>query len=70
MFTHFFAEFITLKEIDGINKQQVKQAYLEYLEFGGMPSVLDAQVVVENQYDYLSTLYDSIMLRDVSQRSG
>ena len=65
-----FAEFITLKEIDATNKQQVKQAYLEYREFGGMPSVLDAQVTVDNRYDYLSTLYDSIMLRDVSQRSG
>ncbi|WP_425533530.1 AAA family ATPase [Weissella cibaria] len=59
-----FAEFITLKEIDATNKQQVKQAYLEYREFGGMPSVLDAQVTVDNRYDYLSTLYNSIMLWD------
>lgn len=65
-----FAEFVELKEIDTSSVTSMRDAYLEYREFGGMPSILDANLSENQRFEYLSNLYDSIMLRDVSQRSG
>jgi predicted AAA+ superfamily ATPase len=65
-----FAEYLELKEIDAADSGKVAQSFREYALEGGMSSVIGQSIPETLKLEQLSNLYDSIMLRDVAQRSG
>lgn len=46
------------------------ESFLNYMEFGGMPHLIHLNKSAEVCYEYLRTIYDSIVLRDVVARYG
>jgi predicted AAA+ superfamily ATPase len=65
-----FAEYLALKEINLQDKVAIVQAFDKFALDGGMPGVIWQDMDEILIQDQLSDLYDSIMLRDVSQRIG
>jgi len=62
--------FKELCEIKGIDKENVRdEDFMEYLNYGGMPQRFLMQSVTEIKV-YLRDLYNSIVLRDIIQRSN
>jgi len=64
-----FKEFINFRKVNIDDKVLVNKEFIEYFEFGGMPVTLGLKDEV-SKYDYLSSVYDSIILRDISSREG
>lgn len=62
-----FKEFLLAKNIDP-NARQVDNAFSEYEQYGGFPSVVLASKEIKDTI--LSGIYDTIILNDVSMRSG
>jgi uncharacterized protein len=62
-----FKEFLLAKNIDP-NARQVDNAFSEYEQYGGFPSVILASKEIKDTI--LSGIYDTIILNDVSMRSG
>lgn len=62
-----FQEFLNLKKQKELNIDLDKD-FLEYLEWGGMPQVYNTSSLIERKM-YLSDLYDTIVLRDIIERS-
>jgi len=62
-----FKEYLKFKDIDEKNVPEVYLAYQDYFKYGGMPTTvfLDKE---EMKFDFLSSTYDSILLKDVSSR--
>ena len=46
------------------------ESFLDYLQFGGMPHLINLKKSKEVYYEYLRNVYDSIVLRDVVTRYG
>lgn len=61
-----FKEFLLAKNIDP-NARQVDNAFSEYEQYGGFPSVVLASKEIKDTI--LSGIYDTIILNDVSMRS-
>jgi predicted AAA+ superfamily ATPase len=57
-----YEEFITIKGI-----QKTKSAFLDYLQTGGMPELFRLRDD-ESKRQYLSAIYDTVLLRDVVER--
>ncbi|WP_270224247.1 ATP-binding protein [Lactiplantibacillus pentosus] len=61
-----FKEFLAAKEITS-NSREVDQAFLAYEKYGGFPLVTLSPVALKD--DILSSLYDTITLKDVAERA-
>ena len=56
------------EEYVGITRKQAgRQSYVEYLKEGGLPGMFELQAV-ESKIQYVSSVKDTIMLRDIIQR--
>jgi predicted AAA+ superfamily ATPase len=64
IFPFSFEEFAGIK-----NKELTKQAFLEYLEGGGLPELF-ALPDNETRRNYISALKDTVLLRDIIQRQN
>ena len=62
IFTFSFQEYIEF-----LNIENSKQSYIEYLETGGLPELFSLPNH-ETKRNYISTLKDSVLLRDIIQR--
>lgn len=64
-----FKEYLDFKSISPDDRPQVYSAYQDYFKYGGMPTslLLDTE---EQKFDYLSSIYDSIILKDISSRQN
>jgi len=61
--------FLEMCEIKRINKENIREVdFMDYLNFGGMPQRFLMQSETETKV-YLHDLYNSIVLRDIVQRS-
>ena len=61
--------FLEMCEIKGINKESIRdEDFMDYMNYGGMPQRFLMQSVSETKV-YLRDLYNSIVLRDIVQRS-
>lgn len=60
-----FDEYLEFKDVDNINDD----SFSDYLKYGGFPSVV-LQDNNQLKSDVLAGIYDSILLRDVDQRSN
>lgn len=63
-----FKEYVQLQESQGIIKDK-EQAFLEFLEWGGMPQIYNTTSVEERKL-YLRDLYNTIILKDVVERNN
>jgi predicted AAA+ superfamily ATPase len=54
--------------LDFHNCEDSTETFLEYLQFGGMPHLINLRKSKEVYYEYLRNIYDSIILRDVVAR--
>lgn len=61
-----FKEFLAAKEIT-FDSREVDQAFLAYEKYGGFPLVTLSPVALKD--DILSSLYDTITLKDVAERA-
>lgn len=61
-----FKEFLAAKEITS-DSREVDQAFLVYEKYGGFPLVTLSPVALKD--DILSSLYDTITLKDVAERA-
>nr|CCC17464.1 ATPase [Lactiplantibacillus pentosus IG1] len=61
-----FKEFLAVKEITS-DSREVDQAFLVYEKYGGFPLVTLSPVALKD--DILSSLYDTITLKDVAERA-
>lgn len=61
-----FKEFLAAKEIAS-DSREVDQAFLAYEKYGGFPLVTLSPVALKD--DILSSLYDTITLKDVAERA-
>jgi len=46
----------------------MKQSYLDYINSGGLPELFSLPNKLEIRQNYMSTIKDSILLRDIIQR--
>lgn len=63
-----FSEYLELQESQGIEKNK-DEAFLEYLEWGGMPQIYNSQSVIERKM-YLRDLYNTVILKDIIERNN
>lgn len=69
LFPYSFKEFLSLKNLDlsetltTLQKGKIKQAFVEFTNIGGIP-----EYVAEQHKEYLHTLYESILYRDIIVR--
>lgn len=62
-----FTEFIQYKkEVEKKDVDNLEELFMEYIEFGGMPSI--QQVANEDKYSYLEDIYNTILLKDIVTR--
>lgn len=54
--------------LDFHNCEDSTETFLEYVQFGGMPHLINLRKSKEVYYEYLRNIYDSIILRDVVAR--
>ena len=55
-----FSEFCLFK-----NEKKDKQNFIEYLQYGGLPGIFQLQYQPDTISAYLSSVYDSIVLKDI-----
>lgn len=66
-----FKEYIEFTKIQNPNKILSNEEYFEqYLQFGGLPGIHNFDYEKENIYQYLSDIYNSVLLKDVIARNG
>ena len=61
-----FKEYLLLQEQNGI-KSNLDDAFLEYVEWGGMPQIYNATNLEERKM-YLTDLYNTAILKDIVER--
>lgn len=62
IYTLGFSEFL---EFRGENKEPVSDEFLKYLRYGGFPAIHHLGYNEEMVYDYIKSLYNTIILKDV-----
>lgn len=62
-----FSEFLELKKSRGIVNDK-DEAFLEYLEWGGMPQIYNSPSIQERKM-YLRDLYNTAILKDIVERN-
>lgn len=66
-----FKEYIEFAKIQNPSKILNNEEYFEqYLQFGGLPGIHNFDYEKENIYQYLSDIYNSVLLKDVIARNG
>lgn len=66
-----FKEYIEFAKIQNPNKILSNEEYFEqYFQFGGLPGIHNFDYEKENIYQYLSDIYNSVLLKDVIARNG
>ena len=66
-----FKEYIEFAKIQNPSKILSNEEYFEqYLQFGGLPGIHNFDYEKENIYQYLSDIYNSVLLKDVIARNG
>ena len=63
-----FSEYLLLQESNGIEKDR-EEAFLEFVEWGGMPQIYNAKSMNERKM-YLRDLYNTVILKDVIERNN
>lgn len=63
VFPFSYQEYLIVTE-----KERNKQSYLEYINSGGLPELFSLPDKLEIKQNYMSTIKDSILLRDIIQR--
>lgn len=63
-----FSEYLLLQESNGIEKDR-EEAFLEFVEWGGMPQIYNAKSMDERKM-YLRDLYNTVILKDVIERNN
>ena len=61
-----FREYLLLQEQNGI-KNNLDEAFLEYVEWGGMPQIYNTTNLEERKM-YLTDLYNTAILKDIVER--
>ena len=61
-----FSQYLEIKGKSDINKDD---AFLEYLEWGGMPQIYNSPSIQERKL-YLRDLYNSVILKDIIERNS
>ncbi len=62
-----FAEYLELEKSQGIKKEK-EEAFLEYLEWGGMPQIYNSTSIQERKM-YLRDLYNTVILKDIVEKN-
>jgi len=62
-----FKEFLELKSKNG-KEIEKEEAFLEYLEWGGMPQIYNTDSMQERKL-YLKDLYNTVILKDIVERN-
>ena len=66
-----FKEYIEFSKAQNPNEQQTNEEYFEkYLQFGGLPGIHNFNYDRNNIYQYLSDIYNSVLLKDVIARNN
>ncbi len=66
-----FKEYIEFAKIGNPNNILTNEEYFEqYLQFGGMPGIHNFNYDKNNVYQYLSDIYNSVLLKDVVSRNN
>ena len=68
IFPFSFQEILTLQEENGTQKNP-SETFLKYLRWGGMPFLYQFDLDEVSAYQYLSDIYDSIILKDIATRN-
>jgi len=63
-----FKEYLELKKDKG-EDTEVEEAFLEYLEWGGMPQIFNTNSTQERKL-YLKDLYNTVILKDIVERNS
>jgi hypothetical protein len=67
VYTLSFKEFLTFR---GEKAGAVDKEFLNYLQFGGLPAIHYFELERESVYQYISSIYSTILLKDVIQRNN
>ncbi len=62
-----FQEFLQFR---GANKEDANQEFLKYLKFGGFPAIHHFILNEELIYQYINSLYNTIVLKDIIKRNN
>ncbi len=62
-----FSEYLEIQEEKGIKKEK-EEAFLEYIEWGGMPQIYNSTGLQERKM-YLRDLYNTVILKDIVERN-
>ena len=62
-----FEEFLLFR---GIEKQDISREFAIFLRYGGFPAIHHFDLEEEVVYQYISALYDTILLKDVVKRNN
>lgn len=66
-----FKEYIEFSKVQNPNEQLTNEEYFEkYLQFGGLPGIHNFNYDRNNIYQYLSDIYNSVLLKDVIARNN
>ena len=69
VFTLSFAEYLQFqRHYCPEKKQNIKNAFVSYLRFGGFPVIHTADYQIETAYKIVQDIYSSVILRDTVQR--
>jgi predicted AAA+ superfamily ATPase len=63
-----FSEYLELQKAQGISNNK-DDAFLEYVEWGGMPQIYNSQSIQERKM-YLRDLYNTVILKDIIERNN
>lgn len=58
-----YKEFLTFHKLD-----ENKEAFLKYIKYGGLPYLINLKLEDQIIYGYLSSIYDTILLKDIVAR--
>ena len=67
VYTLSFDEFLTFQEND---RQNLNNAFSDYLKYGGFPALHHFDMNETVVYQYISSIYDTILLKDVIRRNN
>ncbi|MBM4085320.1 MAG: ATP-binding protein, partial [Planctomycetes bacterium] len=62
-----FEEYLLFR---GDRKTEQRQEFLNYLRFGGLPAIHHFELKEEIVYHYITSVYDTILLKDMVKRHG
>lgn len=67
VYTLSFKEFLVFR---GEKAGSIDEEFLNYLQFGGLPAIHHFELEQESVYQYIGSIYNTILLKDVIQRNN